>query len=138
LPERRTSAREAGHQHGVEAADVDAELQRVGGRQPGQLAGPELALQLAAFLGQVAAPVGRDLRRQRRIDLREELARGERDLLGAPAGPDEGQGPDVLGDEVGEQVGGLGRRGSAQRSAVLAGELGERRLPHRQRHLAAR
>ena len=75
LPERRTRAREAGQQHGVEAADVDAELEGVGGRQPGQLAGPELALQLAALLGQVAAAVGRDLRRQRRIDLRQQLGR---------------------------------------------------------------
>jgi hypothetical protein len=43
--------REAGQQYGVETAHVDPELEGVGGRQPGQLAGAELALELAPLLG---------------------------------------------------------------------------------------
>ena len=41
LPHRGAGAGEAGQQHGVEPADVDAELERVGGRQPDQLAGAQ-------------------------------------------------------------------------------------------------
>ena len=91
------------------------------------------ALELAALLGQVAAAVGRDLPGQRRVDLGQQLGGGDRDLLGAAPRPDERQGADVLGDQVGEQVGGLRGRGPAQRGAVLAGEPGQRRLPQRQR-----
>ncbi len=36
LPEGRAGAGEAGEQHGVEPGDVDAELERVGGGQPGE------------------------------------------------------------------------------------------------------
>ena len=95
LPERRAGAGEAGHQHGVEAADVDAELEGVGGREAEQLAGAQLALELAALLGQVAAAVRRDARRQRGVDLAEQRGGGQRDLLGAAPRADEGQRPHV-------------------------------------------
>ena len=135
LPERRAGAGEAGHQHGVEAADVDAELEGVGRRQPEQLARAQRLLERAALLGQVAAAVGRDPAGQRRVDLGEQLGGGQRHLLGAAPRPDEGQGADALGDQVGEQVGGLGGGGAAHRRAVLAGVGGERRLPQRERDL---
>jgi hypothetical protein len=60
LPERRAGAGEPGDQDGVEAADVDAELEGVGGGQAQQLPGAQPLLDLAALLGQVAAAVGRD------------------------------------------------------------------------------
>ena len=113
LPERRPGAREAGHHHRVEAADVDAELERVGGRQPEQLAAAQPLLEVAPLLGEVAAAVGRHPGRQRRVDLGEQAGGGERDLLRPAAGPDERQRPDTLDDEVGQQVGRLGRRRSA-------------------------
>ena len=60
LPQRRAGAREAGHQHGVEPGDVDAELEGVGGGQPEQPPAAQRLLERAALLGQVAAAVGRD------------------------------------------------------------------------------
>ena len=44
----------------------------------------------------------------------------------------------ALDHEVGEQVGGLGGGAAPGRRALLAGHLGERRLPQRQRALAPR
>ena len=58
LPERRQRAGEAGEHHGVQPGDVDAELQRVGGGHPEQVAAGERRLQRAALLRQVAAAVG--------------------------------------------------------------------------------
>ena len=121
LPERRPGAGEAGDQHRVEAADVDAELEGVGGGQADQVAPAQRGLERAALLGEVAAAVGRDPAGQRRVDLGEQLGRGRRHLLGAAARADERERAHVLGDQVGEQVGDLGRRGPAHRRAVLAG-----------------
>ena len=89
--------------------------------RPDQVAPAQRGLERPALLGEVAAAVGRDPAGQRRVDLGEQVRSGQRDLLGAAAGADEGQGADVLGDQVGEEVGDLGRRGSAHRRAVLAG-----------------
>ncbi len=138
LPHRGAGAGEARHHHGVEPADVDAELERVGRGQPGQLAGAQGALDGAAFLGEVAAPVRRHLTRQRRVDVGEQLGRVQGDLLGAAPRPDEGERADALEDQVGQQVGGLGRGGAPHRGTVLAGARGERRLPQGDRDLAAR
>ena len=95
-------------------------------------------LDRAPLLGEVAAAVGRDPAGQRRVDLGEQVGRGQRHLLDPAPGAHERQGAHVLGDQVGEQVGGLGGGGAADRRAVLAGVRRERRLPQRQRHLAAR
>ncbi len=138
LPERGAGAGEADHQDGVEAGDVDAELERVGGGQPDQLAAAQLVLELAPLLGEVAAAVGRDASGQGRVDLGEQLAGGPGDLLDAAPRADEGEGADVLDDEVGEEVGGLGARGAPHRCAVLAEVGGERWLPQRERDPAAR
>ena len=45
---------------GVELADVDPQLERVGRDHPEQLAGAQPALDLLALLRRVAAAVGRD------------------------------------------------------------------------------
>ena len=137
LPERRPGPGEAGHQHGVQAADVDAELERVGGGQPDQPSAAQVLLDGPALLGEVAPAVRRDLARQRRVHLRQQPGRGHRDLLGPAPRADEGERPHVLGDQVGEQVGRLGGRGAPDRSAVLAHPRGEGRLPEGQRHLPA-
>ena len=65
LPEGGPGAGEPGHQHGVEAAHVDPELERVGRRQPQQLARAQPLLDLAPLLGEVAAAVGRHGRGRR-------------------------------------------------------------------------
>ena len=133
LPQRGAGAREAGEQDGVEAADVDAELERVGRGQAEQPPRAERLLELATLLGQVAAAVGRHLVDQRRVDLGEQAARGQRDRLGAAPGADEGEGAHPLDDEVGEQVGDLADGGAAYGRAVLAAPGDERRLPQGQR-----
>ncbi len=138
LPEGRAGPGEAGDQDGVEAADVDAELERVGRGQPDEVAAPQRGLERPALLRQVAAPVGRDPVRQRRVDLGQQLRRGQRHLLGPASRADEGQRPDVLGHQVGQQVGHLRRRGTPHGRAVLPGVRGEGRLPEQQRHPAAR
>jgi len=66
----------------------------------------------------------------------EEPAGGQRDGLRRPSRPDERHGPRPSGDQVGHQVGGLCRSRAPNRRAVLAGELGERRLPQREQRLA--
>ena len=53
-------AREGDADRRVELADVDAELQRVGGHDTEQLAAGQPALDLVALGGRVAGPVGRD------------------------------------------------------------------------------
>ena len=60
----------------VELADVDAELERVGGDHREQLAGREPGLDLAPLLRRVAAAVGRDPRRQLRLAARAPATRG--------------------------------------------------------------
>ena len=135
LPERRPGPGEAGDEHGVEPADVDAELEGVGRGQPDQVAAAQRRLERPALLGEVAAAVGRDPVGQRGVDLGEQLGRRQGHLLRAAPRADEGQGAHVLGDEVGEQVGDLRRRGPAHRRAVLTGMGGEGRLPQQQRHL---
>ena len=62
LPGRGDRARVAGADDGVEPADVDAELERVGRDDAEDLAGAQLPLDLAALLGQVAAAVAHDAR----------------------------------------------------------------------------
>ena len=60
LAQARDGARERDADRGVERADVDAELERVGGDDAEQLALDELALELAPLLRRVARAVGRD------------------------------------------------------------------------------
>ena len=86
LPERRQLPREPGHEHRVDARDVNAELQRVRGGQPKELPGLQCRLQVAAFHRQVAAPVGRDPG-----GIGGEFCRGQADELRTGPGCDEGQ-----------------------------------------------
>ena len=60
LPQAGDRAREGDADRGVELADVDPELERVGGDHREQLAGGEPRLDLAALLRRVAGAVGRD------------------------------------------------------------------------------
>ena len=62
LAQRGDGSREADGDHGVEQADVDPELERVGRRDPEQVALGEAPLDLAPLRGRVAGAVGRELR----------------------------------------------------------------------------
>ena len=55
LPQRGAGARLAGDEHGVQAGDVDAELEGGRGGEAEEFAGVQGRLQGAAFLGEVAA-----------------------------------------------------------------------------------
>ena len=98
----------------------------------------QVGLDRATLLGEIAAAVRRHPGRQRRVDLGDEPAGGGRHVLDPASGPDEGEGADILDDQVGEQVGRLGGGGPPDRRAALAEVGHERRLPQRQRDLAAR
>src|SRR5439155_14740793 len=60
LAEAGHRAGEADRDRAVEVADVDAELERVGGRDPEQVALDELPFDLAALLRRVAGAVRRE------------------------------------------------------------------------------
>ena len=70
LPQARDGAGEGDADRGVELADVDPELERVGRDHRQQLAGAEPGLDLAPLLRRVAAAVGRDPLRQLRLAAR--------------------------------------------------------------------
>jgi hypothetical protein len=72
LPHRGAGSRVAGQHRRVEGPDVDAELERVRGRDRDEVAVRELLLDLPAVLGEVAGSVGPDrsrapARRTRRV-----------------------------------------------------------------------
>ena len=138
LPQGGAGTGPAADDHGVEAGDVDTQLQRVGGGEPDEFPRPQRLLQRAPLLRQVPGAVGGDPGRQVGRDLGEGALGAERDGLGAAPRPYEGQRLEVLDDEVGEQVGGLGGGGAAHGGVVFAAQLGQRRLPERERRRAAR
>ena len=134
LPHRRQRAREAVEHDRVEAADVDAELERVRGRDAEQPPARELELELAALRREVAGPVRGDPRAEPGLDLLEPRARVLRDELGAAAAAGERERRVAGAHEAGEQLGGLdvGRRA---RAGVL---VEQRALPAREHALGTR
>ena len=138
LPQRGERPRVAGQHHRVQPGDVDAELEGVGRRDAQQVTGRQRPLQLPPFLGQVAAAVG--------VHPADEVVAaavvqqppgllGHR-LRAAPR-PDERQGAGAALDQVGQQRRRVGGGRAAQRCPVLAGALGQRRLPERERGAGA-
>ena len=129
LAQRREGAREAVDDDGVEAADVDAELERVGGGDPEQLAVGEPAFELPALLGQVAGTVRGDRGRPRAG------ARGREDAPGVPgdelraaAAAGEGERGVTGGDEPRQELGGL----DVRRRPRAGGRVEQRPLPERE------
>ena len=106
LPGRGDRARVAGQDRHVEAADVDAELERVGGDHAEDLAVAQAALDRPPLGRQVAAAIAADAA-ARAVALAQRLAQaGQQDLDRDPRpaeddrlapGPQEGQGP-ALGE----------------------------------------
>ena len=118
LPQRDARARPSGDEDRVQAGDVDAQLQGVGGGQGAQPARAQVGLQGPALLGQVAAAVGRH-----RAD---ELGQREPQRVAGPLGHDlrrttrahEHQRPGAYAQQVHEQLGGLDD-GAAPRRGIL-------------------
>ena len=135
LAQRGDRAGEGDADRRVERADVDAELQRVGGDDAEQLAVDEPLLELAPLLRRVARAVGRDpLGQLGAPAVLERELRELRHQLDRLARLHEDDRPRALADELGEQVGGLGERRAAGRELLV----GDRRVPHRDRLLRAR
>ncbi len=126
LAQAGDGAREGGADRGVELADVDPELERVGGDHREQLARREPRLDLAALLRRVAGPVGRDPVGELAVTLVLEAHLCEAlDQLDPAAAAQEADRPHAGGDEVGEQLGRLRER-RAPRPEVL---VDQRRVP---------
>ena len=121
LPQRGPRPGPAGEQHGVEAADVDAQLQGIGGGQAHQRALPERPLERSPFFGQITASVCRDRTVQRRRHHRQGAARCGGERLDACPRAREGHRLHAGADEVRQQVRCLARRASPHRG--LAGAV---------------
>ena len=121
-----------GDQHRVEAADVDAELERGGRGHAGDPPVPQPRLEAPAVVGQVARPVGGH--RAGRIAV-ERVAGGQRDGLGAAPRPEEGERGNLRPDQGGQQVRGLGGGGPARPRLGVGVQQG--RLPERERERRA-
>ena len=132
LSQRCHRPRERHADGGVERADVDAELERVGGHDAEQLARDELVLELAPLLRGVAGAVGRDPLGELGVaEVLERVLRELRHQLDRLARLHEHDRARVLRDELGQQVGGLGEHGAARAELLV----GDRRVPHRDRAL---
>jgi hypothetical protein len=124
LAERGDGARKPDRDRAVEEADVDAELERVGCRDPEQLACDESPLDLASLLGRVPGPVGGEPAG----DLGVEALDGEAvDELCGPTALREADRPQPAGDEGREEAGGVTERARAQAEV----DVEERRVPDR-------
>ena len=110
LPQACASTRPAGDENGIEAADVDAQLESVGRGKPHQGACAQVSLEGPALLGKIPPSVCRDARLQVGRPVGEEASgpTGERFDTGSAAG--EGDHLGVPGDQGSEQVGSLGGR----------------------------
>ena len=104
LPERGDGAGEAVEHAGVEAADVDAQLQRRGGDDRPQPPGEQVVLDLPALGGQVAAPVGGHAVAQLPGEAALDLGGHH---LGPPPAAAEGDRAVALEDQPGHEVGRL-------------------------------
>ncbi len=107
LPRAGDGAGVADHEAGVEAADINAEFERVGAGDAEDIAFGKTPLDLAALLGEIAAAIGLDFVHEARGKLAKVVARPTRDQFGSEARADEGDGLDVLAHEAAHEVNGL-------------------------------
>ncbi len=135
LAQARHRAGEGHAQGGVEVADVDAELERVGRHDGEQVPLREPQLDLAPLRRRVARAVGGDpLRQVGAPGLLEPLPREALDQLHAAARLQEADRAHLALDELGEEVRRLRERGGAPAEPLVD----ERRVPHRDLALGAR
>ena len=110
---------------GVQAADVDAQLQGVGAGDAQEFPLRQLALDLAPLGGQVAAAVGVHAAGQARADLVEPLAHGAQQALGPVARAAEADDLHVVLDQLAHQADGLGQRAAAAGEGAQQGRVPE-------------
>ena len=135
LAQARDGAGEGHAERGVEVADVDAQLEGVGGDDREQVALRQPLLDLAPLGGRVAGAVGRDaLGQVGPARVLEPLAREALDQLHAAARLQEADRADLALDQLGQQLRRLGQRGGAPAQPLVH----ERRVPHRDLALGAR
>ena len=127
LAQRGDRPGERDDDRGVERADVDAELERVGRHDRPQLAVRQPLLELAALLGRVAGAVGGDRAVELRRLVGEAVGDELRHQLDRLARLDEADAARAAGDEVEQHVGGLAERAAA----LLQRLVDHRRVPHR-------
>ncbi len=122
LAQAGDGAGEGDADRGVELADVDPELERVGRDHAEQLARDQARLDLVALLRGVAGAVGGDALGQ----LGRQAVRGHaQDQLDALARLHEADRAGAGGDQLGQQLGGLGQRGGAGSELLVQ----QRRVP---------
>ena len=124
LPEAGDRAGERDADRGIELADVDPELERVGGDDAEQLSRAEPALNLLALRGRVAGPVGRDPLGELGS---QPVGRVTEDQLDALARLHEADRPRAARDQFGEQLGRLVQRRGPDPELLVE----QRRVPHR-------
>ena len=135
LPQRGHRAGEGHAQSRVEVADVDAELERVGGHDGEQVALGEPLLDLAPLHGRVAGAVGGDpLGEVHAAGRLQPLAREALDQLDPTARLQEADRPYLTLDEGGEEVRGLAQGGGSPPQLLVD----QRGIPHGDLALRAR
>ena len=134
LPEAGHGAGKAGDQRDVEAAHVDAELERAGGHDGAQLAVEQAPLDVATLRRRVAGAVGHDAAPPPRVAVLDAPARVAVDELGGLAGRREADRALAGEHRLGEHVAGLGQRALAHAQR----DVGERRVPQDDRLLGLR
>ena len=107
LPRAGDAAGVAGEHRGVQAADVHAELQGVGGGDAEQLTLAQPLLDAAAVLGHVVSAVGREAVGQHGLLLGHHVTRRAEDELRRAARAHKGDGADTGPRGLGEEAGGL-------------------------------
>lgn len=105
LPEGGDAARITGDDDGVEAADVDAEFESVGGGHPGQLGVVDGAFEPAPVVGEIPGPVGGHLADEIGCGCGEELPGLPGGEFGTHPAAGEAQRPRPLDHEIGQQPG---------------------------------
>ena len=135
LAQARDRAGEGDADRGVEVADVDPQLERVGRDDREQVALGQAPLDLAPLRGRVAGAVGRDpLREVAAAGVLEPQLREALDQLDAAARLQEADRPHARLHQLGQEL-----RGLRQRRAADAGVLvDQRRVPHHDLALGVR
>ena len=125
LPEAGHGAGKAGDERDVEAAHVDAELERAGGHDGPQLAVEQAPLDVAALGRGVAGPVGHDALRRQGVAVFDAPPRVAVDELGGLARGREADRALAGQHRLGEHVAGFGQGALAHPQR----DVGERRVP---------
>ena len=121
LAEGSQGAREGVNQRGVEASNIDAELEGVSGRDAEEIAGEQASLCLSTIGGCVTGAVWGDPI----LQVAQPVGRPAVDQFGALPASGKDDGVLFLAHQIDEQIGGLGHRAASSASFRIL----ERRIP---------